>query len=68
MLVRINLLTEDTRRNLFNGSGKPELLKGDLSGWWSRRISGEHRLMHRIIGKTGAVQRIEIAMCRQHYE
>jgi toxin YoeB len=68
MLARINLLIEDARRNLFKGLGKPEPLKGDLSGWWSRRISGEHRLVYRIIGKAGADQRIEIAMCRQHYE
>ncbi|WP_338050001.1 type II toxin-antitoxin system YoeB family toxin [Rhodopila globiformis] len=39
-----------------------------MSDWWSRRISGEHRLAYRIVGKTGADQRIEIAMCRQHYE
>jgi len=68
MLARINLLIEDARRNLFKGLGKPEPLKGDLSDWWSRRISGEHRLVYRIVGKAGADQRIEIAMCRQHYE
>jgi toxin YoeB len=68
MLTRINFLIEDACRNLFKGLGKPEPLKGDLSGWWSRRIGGEHRLIYRIVGKAGADQRIEIAMCRQHYE
>jgi toxin YoeB len=67
-LARINLLIEDARRNLFKGLGKPEPLKGDLSGWWSRRISGEHRLVYRIVGQAGVDQWIEIAMCRQHYE
>jgi toxin YoeB len=67
-LVRINLLIEDTRRNLFKGLGKPEPLRGDLSGWWSRRIGGEHRLVYRIAGNAGLDQRIEIAMCRHHYD
>jgi toxin YoeB len=68
MLVRVNALIEDARRNLFKGLGKPEPLRGDLSGWWSRRISGEHRFVYRIAGKAGVDQRIEIAMCRHHYE
>ena len=67
-LRKINLLIEDVRRNLFKGLGKPEPLKGDLSGWWSRRITGDHRLVYRIAGKAGADQRIEIAQCRYHYE
>jgi toxin YoeB len=49
MLAGINPLIEDTRRNLFKGLGKPEPLRGDLSGWWSRRISSEHRLVYRIV-------------------
>ena len=68
MLARINMLIEDARRNLFKGLGKPEPLKGVLSGWWSRRISGDHRLVYRIEGRPGADQRIEIAACRYHYE
>ena len=68
MLLRVNVLIEDSRRNLFKGLGKPEPLKGDLSGWWSRRISGEHRLVYRSAGKPDVDQRIEIAMCRQHYD
>ena len=44
------------------GIGKPEPLKGDLSGWWSRRIDDTHRLVYRI--RDG---RVEIAQCRTHY-
>ncbi len=67
MLARVNALIEDARRNMFKGLGKPEPLKGDLSGWWSRRITGEHRLVYRIAGSAGTDQRLEIAMCRHHY-
>ena len=47
--------------------GKPEALEGDLSGWWSRRITGEHRLMYRVQGRLGEGQRIEVIQCRYHY-
>ncbi len=67
VLIRINALIKDARRNPFQGLGKPEALKGDLSGWWSRRITSEHRLVYRVAGKAGADQRIDIAMCRSHY-
>jgi toxin YoeB len=63
---RINALITDIDRGRYTGIGKPEPLRGNLSGWWSRRIAGEHRLIYRIIG-TGAAQRIEILMCRFHY-
>jgi len=66
-LDRLKQLIEDVRRNLFKGLGKPEPLKGDLSGWWSRRITGGHRLVYRIAGKAGMDQRVEIAACRYHY-
>lgn len=66
-LGRLNALIEDARRTPFRGLGKPELLKGDLAGWWSRRITAEHRLVYRVAGKAGDDQRIEIAMCRYHY-
>jgi toxin YoeB len=65
---RIHVLIEDVRRNLFCGIGKPEPWKGDLAGWWSRRIIGEHRLVYRIVGKAGVDQRVEIAQCRYHYD
>jgi toxin YoeB len=63
---RINALVDDARRSPFKGIGKPEPLRGDLAGWWSRRITGEHRLVYRVIG-TGADRRLEIAACRYHY-
>jgi toxin YoeB len=67
MLRKVNVLIEDTRHRMFTGLGKPEPLKGVLSGWWSRRIAGDHRLVYRIEGRRGADQRIEIAQCRFHY-
>jgi toxin YoeB len=66
-LVRnINALIKDTRRAPFRGLGKPEPLKGPLQGWWSRRITGEHRLVYRVTG-NGDAQALEIAQCRYHY-
>jgi len=64
---RLNALIEDARRQPFTGLGKPEALKGDLSGWWSRRITGEHRLVYRVQGRKGEDQRVEIIQCRYHY-
>ena len=61
-LKRINLLIQDIDRNQYSGIGKPEASKGDLSGWWSRRIDNTNRLVYRI--RDG---RIEIAQCRTHY-
>jgi len=67
MATKINELLREIRRRPFVGIGKPEPLRGDLSGWWSRRISGEHRLVYRVAGKRGVGQRIEVAQCRYHY-
>ena len=64
---RLNDLIEDVRRHPFTGLGKPEALKGDLSSWWSRRITGEHRLVYRVQGRKGEDQRMEIIQCRYHY-
>lgn len=66
MLDRINTVIQDSIRSPFKGLGKPEPLRGDWSGWWSRRIDSEHRLVYRIAG-SGAEQRLEIAQCRYHY-
>lgn len=66
ILNRINLLIEGCRRHPFTGTGKPEALKGNLAGWWSRRITAEHRLVYRVSG-SGAAQALEIAQCRYHY-
>lgn len=65
-LVRINDLIRECRRTPFKGSGKPEPLKGNLKGWWSRRITNEHRLVYRVRGKD-TEQALEIAQCRFHY-
>lgn len=58
----INLLIQDISRNGYDGIGKPEPLKGQHSGWWSRRIDEQNRLIYRI--NNG---QIEIAQCRTHY-
>lgn len=66
ILRRLNAVIKDVRRSPFAGIGKPEPLKGDLSGWWARRITGEHRLVYRVVGTDGE-QVLEIAACRFHY-
>ncbi|MGY6743257.1 MAG: Txe/YoeB family addiction module toxin [Cecembia sp.] len=55
-------MIKETVRTLFEGTGKPEPLKHDLSGWWSRRINLEHRLVYRI-----ELDSIYILQCRYHY-
>lgn len=59
---RINRLIEDTQQTPFTGLGKPEPLKHELSGYWSRRITEEHRLVYKV--DDG---RIIVAQCRYHY-
>ena len=66
VLKRLNLLIKQCKRHPFEGSGKPEPLKGDFAGWWSRRITSEDRLVYRVEGKDGD-QRLQIAQCRFHY-
>ena len=63
ILKRINQLIADIDRNGHEGIGKPEALKYDLQGWWSRRIDEEHRLVYRIEGNA-----IHVAACRFHYD
>lgn len=65
-LDRVNGLIKECLREPFRGTGKPEPLSGNLSGWWSRRINREHRLVYRVSGKDDA-QSLEIAQCRYHY-
>ncbi len=62
-IKRINQLIQDIDRNQNEGIGKPEPLKGNLSGWWSRRIDDKNRLVYRIQDNI-----IEIAQCRGHYD
>ncbi len=62
LLGRINDLIKDCARTPFKGVGKPEPLRGPLSGWWSRRITQEHRLVYR-----ASDDGLHIAQCRYHY-
>ena len=66
LLTRLNTLLKECMRDPFRGTGKPEPLGGNLSGWWSRRINQEHRLIYRVSGKREA-QALEVAQCRYHY-
>lgn len=66
VLRHVNALIRDIRRSGYTGIGKPEPLQDRLRGWWSRRITREHRLVYRIVG-PGEEQRIEIIACRYHY-
>lgn len=61
-LKRINQLLIDIKRNEFAGIGKPEPLKNDLSGFWSRRIDEANRIVYRISN-----EQIEIVQCKGHY-
>ena len=65
-LIRLNRIIEECRRNPFKGVGRPEPLKNDLKGWWSRRLTAEDRLIYRITG-TAPHQTLEIIQCRYHY-
>jgi len=62
ILRRINTLIKETKRNPFEGAGKPEPLKHALSGYWSRRISDEHRFVYKV-SEDGLL----IAQLRYHY-
>lgn len=62
MIERINKLIRETQREPFAGVGKPEPLKHALAGFWSRRITDEHRMVYRVEGKT-----LMIAQLRFHY-
>ena len=63
ILQRINELIKDTERNHFSGIGKPEPLRNNLSGFWSRRIDDKNRFVYRITNNT-----LEILSCKGHYE
>lgn len=64
VLKRINLLVKDISRNPFEGIGKPEPLKENLAGFWSRRIDEKHRLVYAVSGDND----ILIISCKGHYE
>jgi toxin YoeB len=62
-LIRLEQLLADVRRTPFRGLGKPEPLRFKWSGWWSRRITREHRLVYKV--EAGVLY---VAQCRYHYE
>jgi len=62
LLARLNVLIKECIRTPFTGIGKPEPLRGHLSGWWSRRLTSEHRLVYRRESDA-----LLIAQCRYHY-
>jgi toxin YoeB len=63
ILNRINLIVKDIKRYPFEGIGNPEPLKHNWSGYWSRRINREHRIVYKITSDKQLV----IAQCRYHY-
>lgn len=63
ILKRINLLIKDIQRNSFEGIGKPEPLKHGLSGYWSRRINDEHRIVYKVTDDN-----LLVAQLRYHYD
>jgi len=66
--TKIRDLIKSIRQNPFRGIGKPEPLKHGLAGFWSRRITQEHRLVYKVSGKRGENQRCTILQCRFHYD
>lgn len=63
LLKRVNLLIQDVLRSPFEGVGKPDPLKADLTGYWSRRVNDEHRLVY-----SATAIEIVIVACRYHYD
>ena len=62
IMTRITILLNDIQKHPYSGTGKPEELKYELSGWWSRRIDREHRLIYRVINDE-----IHVLSMRYHY-
>ena len=67
-VTRIKDLIKSIRRDPFRGLGKPEPLRYDLKGYWSRRITSEHRIVYKVSGRKGVDQKCVILQCRFHYE
>ncbi len=62
IMTRITDLLNDIHKHAYSGIGKPEELKHDLSGWWSRRINREHRLIYRVVNN-----KVQVLSMRYHY-
>jgi len=67
-VTRIKDLIKSIRQDPFRGLGKPEPLRYDLKGYWSRRITSEHRIVYKVSGTKGVDQKCVILQCRFHYE
>lgn len=67
-LTKIKDLIKSISQDPFRGLGKPEPLKYDLKGYWSRRITGEHRIVYKVLGTKGVDQKCLIIQCRFHYD
>ncbi|WP_028298371.1 Txe/YoeB family addiction module toxin [Olivibacter sitiensis] len=65
---KIRDLLKEIKRTPFHGIGKPEPLKHSLKGFWSRRITGEHRLVYQVSGTKGKDQTCSVIQCRFHYD
>ena len=63
-LKQINNLIADIQRNGYDGIGKPEPLRGDSAGWWSRHIDEKNRLVYRLVNNDA----VEISQCKGHYD
>ncbi len=68
IILRIKEIIRSVIQEPFKGIGKPEPLKYDLKGFWSRRITGEHRFVYKISGIKGIDQKCTIIQCRFHYD
>ncbi len=68
LALKIKELIKSIKQNPFKGLGKPEPLKHRLKGFWSRRITHEHRLVYKVSGKKGIDQKCSIIQCRFHYD
>ena len=66
--IKIKELIKSIKQNPFKGIGKPEPLKHGLKGYWSRRITGEHRLVYKVSGKRDVDQKCTVIQCRFHYD
>ena len=67
LAYKIDKLLQDIRRDPFGGIGKPEALKHELQGFWSRRITQEHRLVYEIVPGANQALKCVVVSCRYHY-
>lgn len=65
---KITALLKEIRKTPFTGMGKPEPLKFDLKGFWSRRLTSEHRLVYKVEGRKSVDQKCYVVECRYEYD